>query len=125
MSFDLAVWEGPRPASKAKALAEYQRLMDGWQTPDAYGEPSPAIRRYVDTLLAKWPDTDTDAGEGSPWTCCPLISNASGSLVYLTLEWKTPPGTIWYCALTATEQGLICFDPQNRRVLRYGRPQGG
>ena len=40
--------------------------------------PTPRIQRYVDELLSRWPDINTDEGQDSPWADGPLIGNASG-----------------------------------------------
>jgi hypothetical protein len=44
--------------------------------------PTARIQRYVDDLVARWPDITTDAGDDSPWADGPLIGNASGRMIY-------------------------------------------
>lgn len=66
MSYDLALWEGDRPGSDEAAAAVYKQLMDRMEFGDA-ADPSPAIRTYVEALLARWPDVTEDGGEDSPW----------------------------------------------------------
>src|SRR3954454_22014879 len=56
VSFDLAVWEGARPATDEAAATEFQRLYGRWIEPLPVSPPTPAIRAYVDALLAHWPD---------------------------------------------------------------------
>lgn len=66
MSYDLAVWEGTRPATEAEAVATYERIMARMETGSGV-EPTAAIRGYVAALLARWPDITDPAGEDSPW----------------------------------------------------------
>src|SRR5262249_10812846 len=113
MSYDLAVWEGPAPASNAAALATYRELMDRWQDegvvdairakmrgePTAY-DPTRAIAGYVSELLRRWPDIGDDEEE-SPWADAPLINNATGPLFYFSM--------VFGCALSipATSKGAL------------------
>jgi hypothetical protein len=119
VSFDLAVWEGPRPASNEAALAEYERMMDQWQgegTPP-YADPTPAIRGYVAALLSHWPDITGDDGDDSPWADGPIINNATGPIFYFSMVWSQAEQASAYCAEVARAHGLVCFDPQSG-VLR-------
>ena len=50
MSFDLAVWEGPRPADDETAAAQYVSLMDAMEA-DELGEPTPRSRAYAEAPL--------------------------------------------------------------------------
>lgn len=55
MSYDLAVWEGPAPASAAAAAAEFTRRMDVMEAVLDQEEdptpPSPAIAAFVQAAL--------------------------------------------------------------------------
>ncbi|MGD9956286.1 MAG: hypothetical protein AB7O74_07290 [Candidatus Nanopelagicales bacterium] len=114
MSFDLAVWEGERPASDAAALREYERRMDALETADPE-PPTPRITAFVHALLERWPDIDVD--ESSPWAGSPLIADASGSTFYTGVAWSRADEAAEFIAATAREHGLVCFDPQSERLL--------
>lgn len=70
MSLDLAVWEGEPPASDKAAAATYAELYRRFIEQEYPTPPTEAIVRYVDTLLARWPDwaagDDVSTNE-SPW----------------------------------------------------------
>lgn len=109
MSYDLAVWEGERPAGNAAALttfeALYERYVGGKGIP-----PSPRIRAYVETLLERWADLTED--DESPWSTGPLIGEASGPLIYFPMVYSRCTEVSAGAARIAAEHGLICFDPQ-------------
>ena len=70
MSYDLAVWEGPRPSSDDEAAAEYERLMDQMDSdPDV--APSAPIVTFMNELLARWPALGEPGDEASPWAMGP------------------------------------------------------
>ena len=112
VSYDLAVWEGDRPADDAAAGKEYERLharyIGGGQTQP----PTPRMAAYVCALLDRYPDIDTDAGEDSPWADGPLIGNASGPCIYFTMVYSQCDDASAWAAQVAQEQGLVCYDPQ-------------
>ena len=114
MSFDLAVWEGERPASDAEGAATYARLMDALETSEPE-PPTPAIAAFVLALLAHWPDIDVD--ESSPWSASPLIGDASGSTFYTGVVWSRADEAGEFIASTARAHGLVCYDPQSERLL--------
>ena len=104
MSFDLAVWEGPRPTSDAAAGEVFARLLAALDAGESE-PPTPGIAAFVDALLARWPDLDVD--ESSPWSATHLIGDASGR--------ADEAGA--FIAATAREHGLACYDPQSERLL--------
>jgi hypothetical protein len=57
MSYDLAVWDGPRSASHEEGEETFDRLctefIDGALEPTP---PSPRIAAYVDALIERYPD---------------------------------------------------------------------
>ena len=114
MSFDLAVWEGERPASDADALREYERRMDALESGETE-PPTPAIAAFVAALLERWPDLDDD--EASPWAGSPLIADASGSTFYTGMAWSRADEAGAFVAATARAHGLVCFDPQSERLV--------
>lgn len=117
MSVDLAVWEGPAPASDDEAAAVFEdlskRFLDSPATP-----PSKEIAEYVNVLLARYPDLNgrdgDEDGDEVPWGSGPLIRNASGPILYIDMKLNTAFEQGWrYCVETATSRGLIAFDPQS------------
>ncbi len=112
MSYDLAVWEGPRPATDAGAAETFEALSAQYLERDAPSEPTPAIRRYVDALLARYPDDD-DNIEDAPWADAPIINNAVGPLIYFSMRFSMAETASEFAAKVAREHGLVCFDPQS------------
>jgi hypothetical protein len=58
VSYDLAVWEGDRPASDAVAREEFGRLYDRYIGSGDLLPPTPRIAAYVCALLDQYPDID-------------------------------------------------------------------
>jgi hypothetical protein len=116
MSYDLAVWEGARPATNEAALTTYNELMDRAEAMTEPQAPTPAIAGYVDALLSRWPDITDDAGEDSPWSDGPLINNANGGLFYFGMVFSMADEASEFAAQLARERGLVCFDPQEGRL---------
>ncbi|GLX40721.1 hypothetical protein Sros01_67940 [Streptomyces roseochromogenus] len=89
MSYDLAVWEGVRPVDDATATATFKDLyrMD---------------MRHV-------------AGQRTSPT--PLINNASGPLFYFGMVFSKYEEAAPFSVDLARTLGLICFDPQDDRLL--------
>jgi hypothetical protein len=117
VSVDLAVWEGPQPASEDEAVATFddlcRRFLDPPPTP-----PSKKIAEYVSALLARYPDLDSADGDEDaddvPWGSGPLIRNASGPILYIDMKLNPAFELGWrYCVETATSHGLVAFDPQS------------
>jgi hypothetical protein len=122
MSVDLAVWKGERPPSDKAATKSYGELYGLYIERDDPVPPTEAIVRYVEMLLARWPDwagLDEDAVAASPWADSPLINDASGPFFYFAMVNNAAAPDAWrYAVETAEEQGLVCFDPQSERLAR-------
>src|SRR5215831_3600928 len=88
MSYDLAVWEGDRPANDVAAAAEFERLYDRYIESDDAVEPTARIAAYVTALLGRYPDIGTEAGSDSPWSTGPLMGDARGPLLYFPMVWS-------------------------------------
>ena len=121
MTYELAVWQGDPPVNDDVALATFNALYEKWfgddePPPDEDPTPTPAIQRYVASLLQRWPDITTDAGEESPWADGPLFNNAAGNLFYFSLLWSKAEEASAFCADLAGQYGLVCFDPQANTV---------
>jgi len=117
MSFDLAVWDGTAPAGDDAADAEFQRL---YAAAGDGAEPTPAIRRYVEALLARYPDvTDLPEAEidDSPWMTCPLLGAAAGPFMHFGIASAASDEAFAFILATAHAHGLVVFDPQEGRVV--------
>jgi hypothetical protein len=112
MSYALAVWEGDRPANDVDAAREFELLYGRYIESDDLIEPTARIVAYVTALLDRYPDIDTDAGGDSPWSSGPLLSEASGPLVYFPMVWSRCDEVSAWAAHLAEEHGLNCYDPQ-------------
>jgi hypothetical protein len=123
MSYTIIVWEGARPATNEAAIDTADRLMaryigDGAADPEQPGEPpTPAIRAYVDALLARWPDLTADDSDESPWADGPLINNAAGPVFCFALTFDSLEDSVPFVAAEARRLGLVCFDPQGLPYL--------
>lgn len=118
MSYNLAVWDGPTPADDAAALEVFEDLYDKFM--GAKGQPpTPRIRQYVEGLVARWPDlsADDEDEDTSPWSNGPLINNASGPLFYFGMVFSKYREAASFAADLARTSGLVCFDPQDRRLI--------
>jgi hypothetical protein len=114
---DLAVWEGPHPASDDEAARTFRTLYRRFVKPGHDAPPSERIAAYVHTLLDRFPDLtelDDDAIEESPWTDGPMIDNASGQVFFLNIVANEAGEDAWaYAVSTARSAGLVCFDPES------------
>jgi len=120
VSYDLAVWEGERPADDEAATKFYlERIVPQLKNHDERNPvpPTPRIRAYVEALLLRWPDIDVIGNdlvnEDSPWSVRPLIGSANGWFVYFSMVWRAKAaGASAFGAEPAQQHGLICWDPQ-------------
>ncbi|MEU3573942.1 hypothetical protein AB0E96_36835 [Kitasatospora sp. NPDC036755] len=116
MSYDLAVWEGERPGDDAAAGALFDDLYRQYVGTDAGHPPTPAIAAYVALLLERWPDLTRDEHDVSPWSTGPLIGEAAGPLVCFPMRWSMADEASAVAAGIAASLGLVCYDPQTRRL---------
>lgn len=113
MSYDLAVWEGERPADDAAAARCFTALYDRYidmEEPEV--PPVEQIVAFVSALLERWPDLTEDEDDTSPWATGPLIREARGPLIYFPMRWSMAVEASAYAAGVASSMGLDCFDPQ-------------
>jgi hypothetical protein len=115
MSYDLAVWEGERPASDEEAAAAFEELMDALEAGD-FDPPTPRIQAYVAALLARYPDLTTDDGADSPWATGPLLAEAFGTAIYFPISWSGAEEVSAFAAQVAADHGLVCYDPQTETL---------
>lgn len=121
MSYDLAVWDGPKPADDELALAEYERRMDAMEQAlddgDTDLEPTPAIQAFVDAALSLFPELDEESGPECPWASSPLEAEAVGDFIYFPLTFSGAEYARDPLAEVADSLGLVCFDPQIEQLL--------
>ncbi|MEV5317417.1 hypothetical protein AB0K92_07025 [Streptomyces sp. NPDC052687] len=116
MSYDLAVWEGERPADDKTASRVFNDLYDRYLNGEDEESPSERIAAYVAALLERWCDITEDVEETSPWAAGPLIGEARGPVIYFALRWDRAEEASAYAAALADSMGLVCFDPQQRQL---------
>ncbi|MGW7075974.1 hypothetical protein [Streptomyces sp. NPDC054866] len=116
MSYDLAVWEGERPADGKAAARAFTGLYERYVDTDAEHPPTKRIAAYVAALLERWCDLTEDEEDASPWSTGPLIGEARGPLVYFPMRWSMAEETSSYAATLADSMGLVCFDPQQNQL---------
>jgi hypothetical protein len=108
------VWEGDRPANDAAALAEFERLWAHYFESAEDFVPTERIADYVRALLERYPDLDDD--DDSPWSTSPLMSEASGQIIYFPMVWSRCEEVSAWAADLAKQHGLNCFDPQSNQL---------
>ncbi|GAA3576463.1 hypothetical protein [Kribbella ginsengisoli] len=116
MSYDLAVWEGDRPASNEEAAATFQALYEKYVEDEEDTHPSPRLTAYVEALLARWPDITEEAGDESPWASGPLVEEIVGPFMYFPMGWSRSEEASAFAADVAHAHGLVCYDPQMERL---------
>ncbi|WP_329201447.1 MULTISPECIES: hypothetical protein [unclassified Streptomyces] len=116
MSYDLAVWEGERPADDMTAGRIFNELYDLYIDAELDEPPSERIAAYVAALLERWCDITEDDEDTSPWSTGPLIGEARGPLIYFPMRWSMAEKASAYAAAVADSMGLVCFDVQQDRL---------
>ncbi|MET9720678.1 hypothetical protein ABZZ46_35505 [Streptomyces rochei] len=116
MSYDLAVWEGERPADDETAGRVFHDLCARYIDSDVKEPPSEHIAAYVAALLERWCDLTEDEEDTSPWSTGPLIGEASGPLIYFPMRWSMAEEASAYAAAVSESMGLVCFDVQQNRL---------
>jgi hypothetical protein len=125
MSYDLAVWEGERPADDAAALDQFIVLTSRYLENHEAAPPTPAIQAFVAAMLERWVDLSSELpGDDSPFAAGPLIGEASGPIIYFALRYSAADDVSAAAARIAASHDLICFDPQQDR-LRPGPEEAG
>ncbi len=121
MSYDVAVWDGDRPANDHEAMETYERLMDADEarSEDEPGEPpTPRIDAFLTDLLTRWPDLHEPGGEASPWAMSGVREDASGPVCYLCMtNTALLDEAVSYISQLARRHGLVCFDTQFEEVI--------
>lgn len=110
MGYQIAVWEGKRPADDTAGSHECQSMLQRHLINDPQ-PPTPRIRQFVEALRATWTDDPSDPHwETSPWKCVPAFSEVSGPVILLDLALEVGVIAGIVVAATAEEHGLVAFD---------------
>ncbi|WP_261568630.1 hypothetical protein [Frankia gtarii] len=109
MSFDLAIWEGERPADDLAAGSAFDEMFQRYDDEDPEMPATDRIAAYCETLTRRWPDDDT-----APWSVTP---GPSGPFLYLCIVWSMADEVSAYAAELAVSMRLVCYDPQAETLL--------
>lgn len=113
MSYYIGVWEGPAPLSNAHAGSEFGRL----SAARGHAPASPAIQRFVDSLLEVHPDVDRPDGGDGPWGDGPLSHCVDGMVVYLPVQPERLEEVTPLIEERAASLELVAYDPQRDELL--------
>ncbi|WP_020556267.1 hypothetical protein [Embleya scabrispora] len=102
MSYDLAVWEGERPADNAAAAKCFADLYDRYMDTEPAVPPVDRITAFVAALLERWPDPTENDDEDSPWSAGPM-------------SWSRAEEASAYAAEVAASLGLVDTGDRNQR----------
>ncbi|WP_157225001.1 hypothetical protein [Nocardia thailandica] len=108
MSYDLLVWDGPRPDNAQDLRDTLDKIGERHardRKPDA---PSATIAEFVAALLRRWPDVEVP---GSPWAASGT-GHADGSILDVHIRWGREHEVSEFVAGLAQVFGLVCFDCQ-------------
>lgn len=105
VSYDLAVWEGAQPATDLAAATDFERRYQRDVRAEPVPSPTRRIGQFVQALLARWPDIDGDADTPSLWATAPLMAEATGRLVYLTMVHSRAETALAFIVLTGLNRG--------------------
>jgi hypothetical protein len=111
MSYDLAVWEGERPADNNQAKQVFQSLCDRYIEAEERQLPTDLILRFVGALLERWDDVTSDA-ERPPSSPSPPLMEANGPFIYFPTAHSRRKVVSAEAAEIAAAMGLVCYDPQ-------------
>lgn len=117
MSYDVAIWAGPRPADDDQAAEEFERRAEALESEEAPEPASPALVGFLDELLAVLPPLDDSDDPRSPWATGPEPGDVSGDFAYLTMTYPGAETSLDTVAEVARRRGLVCFDPQDGALL--------
>ena len=117
VSYDVAVWAGPRPASDESAEAEFERRAEVLDGDGDMRPASPAMAAFVDELLAILPALDESDHPDSPWATGPEPGDISSDFAYLNMTYPGARAALDTVVDVARRHGLVCFDPQEGTLL--------
>jgi hypothetical protein len=113
MSFDLSVWYSSQPVGPEEGGPFHVALCEGHH--DGL-ESSPRVRRFVDELIARYPQIDDvpeDKVDECPWT---IAFDQSEGHVIMCIAWSRAEEMKSIVHGLADKHGLVCYDPQADEV---------
>lgn len=114
MSYDLLVWEGPRPGNAQHLRETLDKIYERRERGEKPDPPSPKIAEFTAALLRRWPDIeDSD----SPWSASGA-GHADGSILSVHIQWGREQEVSEFVAGLAQVFGLVCYDCQRGKGLR-------
>lgn len=114
MGYDIAVFEGPMPASNAEAMTAldaFEVALESEPVP-----PTPRLQAFIDELKERWPGETDEELDASPWKAWPLEIDATGPLLYTGLVWSRVE-VVEEIVEIAVRHGLVVVDPQAEALL--------
>lgn len=110
MSFDLAFWHSPQPASAAEAQRIYVGLCE---QNGAAATPTPKIAEFIAAVVQKYPQIDDwpeDDIDSCPWS---IAFDQSPGGVVICMVWSVGDEVVNFLLEQASRCGLVAYDPQS------------
>ena len=117
VSYDVAIWAGPRPSSNESATKEFERRAAVFDDEGTLAPASPKLKEFVEELLTILPPLDESDDPASPWATGPEPGTVTGEFAYLTMTYPGARAALDTVIDVARRHGLICFDPQETALL--------
>lgn len=115
MSFDLSVWYSPRPLTDAEAADRYTAFRENGNV-TCRVETDERLARFVADVTSRYPQIDDvadDEIDACPWNVAFDISERH---VTVPIMWAYVEEIAPFVMDLAERHGLVCYDPQSRRV---------
>ncbi len=123
MSFDLGVWYSSQPLTAAEAEERYSALHgnengngNGMGNANGQAAMDERLTRFVDELTSRYPQIDDvadDEIDACPWT---LTFEFSPTHVRMPVMWARAEEIAPVVMEIADRHGLVCYDPQSRKI---------
>ena len=115
MSYDLGIWYSSYPLTDAEADERYSAFLanGNGNGPVATDE---RLSRFVDELTSRFPqidDVSEDEIDACPWS---VAFDLSSSHVCTPIMWARAEDVAPFVLELAERHGLVCYDPQSRKV---------
>ncbi len=125
MSFDLGVWYSSQPLTAAEAEERYSAFHgnENWNgngngigNTDDQAATDERLTRFVDELTSRYPQIDDvadDEIDACPWS---LTFELSSTHVTMPVMWARAEEIAPVVMEIADRHGLVCYDPQSRKI---------
>ncbi len=120
MSFDLGVWYSSRPFTAKEADERYVALSKNGDVTRLI-EPHQSVAEFVAALTAQYPQIDDvpeDKIDACPWT---VEFDLSKGHATMPIMWSRVDDVAPFVMELAEKHGLVCYDPQARKVYLPSR----